>query len=51
MSMHEAQGWLLDKGTTSVALAIWGAAVFLYALWRSRGEASPDPIRESGPIL
>jgi hypothetical protein len=49
--MHDAQGWLLDNRTTSIALAIWGVAVLLYALWRSRGEASPDRIRESGPIL
>jgi hypothetical protein len=49
--MHESQDWLLDMKTTSIALAIWGAVVLVYALWRSRGEASPDPIRESGPIL
>lgn len=33
------------------ALAIWGLMILLYAAWRSRGEAKPDPIRESGPIL
>ena len=49
--MHDAQGWWLDEKTASIALAIWGAVVLLYALWRSRGKASPDSIRESGPIL
>lgn len=49
--MYESQGFVLDGKTVRIALSIWGAAVLLYALWRSRGEASPDPIRESGPIL
>jgi len=51
MTMHDSQGFLLDAKTARIALSIWGAAVLLYALWRSRGAASPDPIRESGPIL
>jgi hypothetical protein len=51
MTMHESQGFWLDAKIVSIALSVWGAAVLLYALWRSRGEASPDPIRESGPIL
>jgi hypothetical protein len=49
--MHETQTWWLDAKSSSIALVIWGAAVLAYALWRSRGEATPDPIRESGPIL
>jgi len=49
--MHEAEGWLLDAKTIRIALVLWGAAVLLHAWWRSRGEASPDPIRESGPIV
>jgi len=49
--MHETQAWLLDAKTTSIALMIWGVAVLANALWRSRGEAAPDPIRESGPVL
>jgi hypothetical protein len=51
MTMHDAQDFLLDANSARIALAIWGAVVLLYALWRSRGAASPDPIRESGPIL
>ena len=50
MTMHETQGWLLDMKTVWIALAILGFAVLLYAVWRSRGSAAPDPIRESGPI-
>jgi len=49
--MHDAQGWPLDTKTVWIALSVWGAAVLLHALWRSRGGAAPDPIRESGPIL
>ena len=51
MTMHETEGWLLDSKTIWIALAVWGAAVLLHAWWRSRGAASPDPIRESGPIV
>jgi hypothetical protein len=49
--MHESHGWSLDSRTVWIALAVWGAAVLVYALWRSRGGAATDPIRESGPIL
>ena len=48
--MHETEGWLLNAESVRIALSVWGAAVLLYAWWRSRGPASPDPIRESGPI-
>ena len=48
--MHEPQGFLLDARLASIALAVWAAAVLLHAVWRSRGDASLDPIRESGPI-
>lgn len=34
-----------------LVLAVWAFVVFLYAAYRSRGEARPDPIRPSGPIL
>jgi hypothetical protein len=37
--------------TVQVGLAVYGVLVILHALWRSRGTASPDPVRESGPIL
>jgi hypothetical protein len=50
MNMHETQGWLLDANAVRIALSVWAAAVVLHAWWRSRGPASPDPIRESGPI-
>jgi len=49
--MHGTHGWFLDTRTVWIALSVWGAAVLLHALWRSRGDAKPDPIRESGPIL
>ena len=39
--MHEA--WIF--------LVVWAVLVLLHGLWRSRGEAMPDPIRESGPIV
>jgi hypothetical protein len=51
MSMHGTQGWLLDTKTVWIVLSVWGAAILVHALWRSRGDAEPDPIRESGPIL
>jgi hypothetical protein len=49
--MHGAQGCFLDVRTVWIALSVWGGTVLLYALWRSRGDAKPDSIRESGPIL
>ena len=49
--MHGAPGWYLDNKTVWIALSVLGAAILFHALWRSRGEAEPDPIRESGPIL
>jgi len=49
--MHGTHGFLLDARMVQIALSVWGALVLLHALWRSRGDASPDPIRESGPIL
>lgn len=49
--MHDTQGWLLDTKTVWIALSTWGGTILLYAWWRSRGNANPDPIRESGPIL
>jgi len=49
--MHGTQGWLLDAKTVWIALSVFCAAILVHALWRSRGSAEPDPIRESGPIL
>jgi len=49
--MHGTEGWLMDAKTVWIALVVWGAAVLLHAGWRSRGQAPPDPIRESGPIV
>ena len=49
--MHGTAGCLLDTRTVWIAMSIWGAMVLLHALWRSRGDAQPDSIRESGPIL
>ncbi len=42
-------GWLPDARHAMVALVVWAVAVLLYAMWRSRGDAPPDPIRPSGP--
>ncbi len=49
--MHGTHGWFLDTQAVWIVLSVWGATVLLHALWRSRGDAKPDPIRESGPIL
>ncbi len=49
--MHETKGWLLDAKTVWIVLAVWAVAVLLHSWLRSRGPASPDPIRESGPIV
>ncbi len=49
--MHGTHGWVLDTQAIWIALSVWGATVLLHAMWRSRGDAEPDPIRESGPIL
>ena len=49
--MHEAEGWFLDARTVWIVLVVWAVLVLLHALWRSRGEATLDPIRESGPIV
>ena len=49
--MHETEGGLQDAGMVWIALAFWAAAVLMHAWWRSRGSASADPIRESGPIV
>lgn len=34
-----------------IVLFLWAAVVLVYAAYRSRGEARPDPIRPPGPIL
>jgi hypothetical protein len=49
--MHDAQGWLPTATTAWMVLGVFGVVVIAHALWRSRGSASPDPIRESGPIF
>jgi hypothetical protein len=51
MSMQGIEGWLPDQKTASIAHTVWWIVVILHGVWRSRGEARPDPIRESGPIL
>lgn len=49
--MHETGHWMLDARTAKIVVAVWVAVVIVYGLWRSRGTAAADPIRESGPIL
>lgn len=48
--MPESHAWMLDAQFAKIVLVAWGAAVLVYGAWRSRGEATPDPIRESGPL-
>jgi hypothetical protein len=43
--MHGSEGWY------RIALVVYGVAVLVHGLWRSRGPAEPDAIRPSGPIL
>ena len=40
----------VDARTAWIAVLTWCAIVFLYGLWRSRGEGVQDPIRPSGPL-
>jgi len=47
--MHVA--WFVDARWCWIVLSAWTAAVLVHGLWRSRGTAAPDPIRESGPIF
>jgi hypothetical protein len=49
--MHDTLGWFLDARTTKIVIAVWILAVIVYGLWRSRGNAAQNAIRESGPIL
>lgn len=49
--MHEASGWLLDATAARVFTAAWVVVVIVYGLWRSRGDAKADAVRESGPIF
>jgi hypothetical protein len=49
--MHETHGWLPTATTAWFVLGTFGGLVIAHALWRSRGSASPDPIRQSGPIF
>jgi hypothetical protein len=49
--MHEAHAWFLDARIAKIVTAVWMAAVIVYGLWRSRGAAPQDPIRDSGPVL
>lgn len=48
--MDEMEPWFLSARTSWIILAAFAAAVLLHAWWRSRGAATPDPIRASGPI-
>lgn len=48
--MIEAQGWLVDARLAWIVLGVWCAAVLVYGVWRSLGDAPQDPIRESGPF-
>lgn len=36
--------------TPWIAVAVWTGIVVLHGLWRSRGQAVPDPVREAGPL-
>ncbi len=47
--MNHAAGWTPTSLFAWVFLAAWLAVVVVYGLWRSRGDAAPDPIRLAGP--
>ncbi len=42
-------GWIIKPGHVWIFPAAWVIVVLAYGLWRSAGEAKPDPIRPSGP--
>jgi hypothetical protein len=42
-------GWLPDDRLAWMLLSIWIAAVLVYGVWRSLGDAKPDAIRPAGP--
>ncbi len=48
--MHEVQAWILDAHAVWIALGALFGAVLIHGLWRSRDDATQNPIRESGPI-
>lgn len=50
--MHSVEthaGWILRAPESWVFLGVWLIVVLGYGLWRSRGSATPDRVRESGP--
>lgn len=47
---HVGTAWMLNGFQAQVTLWIWSGIVLLYGLWRSFGEAEPDPVRAAGPI-
>jgi hypothetical protein len=49
--MNATHGWLPGAPTAWIVLSVFAAAVLAHAVWRSRGEGEPDPVRTSGPIL
>ena len=43
-------GWIVNDANAWWFVGVWLVVALGYALWRSRGDADPDPIRPSGPI-
>ncbi len=46
-----AGGWLPTEKHAWAVLLVWLIVVLAHAIYRSRGEAKPDPIRPPGPML
>ena len=44
-------GWIIGDTEYWIFLAVWGVLVLVYGLYRSQGDAKPDPIRASGPLV
>ena len=47
--MEQGSGWMPDGFIAFTFGLVWLAIVLVYGLWRSLGEAKPDPIRPPGP--
>ncbi|MBZ5638010.1 MAG: hypothetical protein LAO51_04545 [Acidobacteriia bacterium] len=45
----QATGWIVATPHAWTFIAIWAVVVLAYGIWRSRGEATQDTIRPSGP--
>lgn len=44
-------GWMVSDTEAWVFLVVWCVLVLAYGFYRSVGDAKPDPIRASGPLV